>query len=83
MSVQSAKKEINLMNLAFILKELSNKVQELDESDLETLEVMLDEEVMNDLSKPVSKREYLTHEEVFGHPLSEVLSSSPETNRKS
>lgn len=69
MSAQVAKKEIDLMNLAFIIKELASKIQELDENDIETLEIMLDEEAMKDLSQPVSKREYLTHEEVFGHPL--------------
>lgn len=83
MSAQVAKKEIDLMNLAFILKELASKVQELDEDDLETLEIMLDEEAMEDLSQPVSKKEYFTHEEVFGHPLSQVLSSGAKTNRGS
>lgn len=70
MRVKIAKKEIDLMNLAFILKELSAKVHELDEDDLETLEIMLDDELMADLAKPVDKKEYFTHEEVFGHPLS-------------
>ena len=83
MSAKVAKKEIDLMNLAFILKELAAKVQELDENDLETLEIMLDDELMADLSEPVDKKEYFTHEEVFGHPLSQVLSSGTKTNRKS
>ncbi|MEK7273997.1 MAG: hypothetical protein AAB296_07120 [Candidatus Desantisbacteria bacterium] len=70
MSAQVAKKNIDLMNLAFIMKELAAKVQELDEDDLETLEIMLDDELMTDLSKHVDKKEYFTHEQVFGHPLS-------------
>ncbi len=72
MSAQAAKPHIDLMNLAFILKELASKVQELDEDDLETLELLLDEEVIEMLNKPVSARQYFTHEEVFGHALPQV-----------
>lgn len=72
MRAKVAKKEIDLMNLAFILKELAAKVQELDENDLETLEVLLDDEVVEMLNQPESSRQYFTHEEVFGHALSQV-----------
>lgn len=69
---QSAKKNIDLMNLAFILKELASKIQELDEDDLETLELLLDEEVIEMLNTPESARKYFTHEEVFGHALPQI-----------
>ncbi len=72
MRARVAKKNIDLMNLAFIMKELASKIHELDEDDLETLELLLDEKVIKMLNKPESARQYFTHEEVFGHAIPQV-----------
>ena len=69
---------IDLSNLAFMIKELVRIIQQLDENELETLEILLDDEAMKALKEGDVNPEYFTHREVFGHDLhSEIRETSP------
>lgn len=65
---KARKTNLNLENLAFVLKELSKKVKLLNETELETLEIMLDDEIMEVINNPSPMEALLTYEEVFGYP---------------
>jgi hypothetical protein len=49
---------IDLSNLAAIIRELKDTIDKLSPEELETLEVLLDDETMEILNLPPEKREY-------------------------
>lgn len=60
---------VNLSNLAFLIKEISDRVEHLDEEDLETLEILLDDETLARIREAQQCREYVTDKEVFDDQL--------------
>ncbi len=69
MPVTKVTPSVNLSNLAFMLKELADKVQQLDEEDLETLEILLDDETVARIREAQQCKEYVLYEEVFDDEL--------------
>lgn len=68
-SAVSEKAPIELENLAAMLKKLSAMVRSLSPEERETLEVLLDDELMEVLSSSEGKEDLVSHREVFGHDL--------------
>jgi hypothetical protein len=61
-----------------MIKELVKIIQKLNENELETLEILLDDETMKALKEGDINPEYFTHKEVFGHDLqSKIRETSP------
>ncbi len=69
MPATKAPPSVDLSNLAFMLRELADKVQQLDEEDLETLEILLDEETLARIREAQRCTEYVSYEEVFDDQL--------------
>lgn len=65
----SEKAPIELENLAVMLKKLSAMVRSLSPEERETLEVLLDDELMEVLGSSEDKEDLVSHREVFGHDL--------------
>ena len=63
------KPPVDLANLAFVIREISSQVDQLDEEDLETLEILLDDETLARIREAQECREYVTAKEVFDDDL--------------
>jgi len=61
------KKNIDLSNLAFMLKEIIHQLEQLDENEIETLEILLDDELMQALEEVEANPEPITYEEFFNN----------------
>jgi len=59
------KSHIDLNNLAFMIKEIIRQMEQLDENEIETLEILLDDETMKALEEVESNPEPITYEEFF------------------
>ena len=63
------KKNIDLGNLAFMIKEIIRQMEQLDENEMETLEILLDDETMKALQEVEDNPEYITYEEFFDNAI--------------
>ncbi len=63
------KTPVEIENLAAMLKKLSAMVRSLSTEERETLEVLLDDELMEVLEARENKKEHISHKEIFGHDL--------------
>ncbi|HEX9974677.1 MAG TPA: hypothetical protein VGD14_21615 [bacterium] len=57
------KKNIDLSNLALMLKEIIHQLEQLDENEIETLEILLDDELMKALEEVKANPEFIPLEE--------------------
>lgn len=63
------KKNIDLGNLAFMIKEIIRQMEQLDENEMETLEILLDDELMKAIEKVEANPEPITYEEFFNNAI--------------
>ena len=68
--MNTPKKQIDLGNLAFMLKEVIQQLEQLDETEIETLEIMLDDELIKAIEESEANPEYLSYEEFFKDAIS-------------
>jgi len=61
------KKNIDLSNLAFMLKEIIHQLEQLDENEIETLEILLDDELMQAFEEVKANPEFITLEEFLAN----------------
>jgi hypothetical protein len=64
-------KNVDLGNLAFMIKEIIRQMEQLDENEIETLEILLDDELMKAIEEVEMNPEPITYEEFFKNALSD------------
>jgi len=61
------KKNVDLSNLALMLKEIIYQLEQLNDNEIETLEILLDDETMKALKEVEANPEPITYEEFFNN----------------
>lgn len=68
--MKSPKKQVDLGNLAIMLKEVIRQMEQLDEDDIETLEILLDDDLMQAIEESEANPEFIPYEEFFKDAIS-------------
>jgi hypothetical protein len=60
-------KNVDLGNLAFMIKEIIRQMEQLDENEIETLEILLDDELMKAIEEVKANPEFIPLEEFLAN----------------